>query len=91
MKEAAENKLKEEAWLQRQRNMATGVGTSKPKSLSISQEVEQHCVVIEEVDPPSEMRKVVSPFEPHQQQPVAQTSSLPLVTLNQEGTIGERA
>ena len=37
------------------------------------------------------MRKVVLPFEPHQEQPAAQTSSLPFVTLNQEGTIGERA
>ena len=69
--------------------MAIGVGASEPRRSSISQEVEQHCVVIEEVNHPSEMRRVVLPSEPFQEQPATQTSSLPLVTLNQEGTTGE--
>ena len=68
MKEDAKNKLREEAWLQRQRNMATGVGASEPRRSSISPEVEQHYVVIEEVNPASEMRRVVLPSEPHQEQ-----------------------
>ena len=35
-KEVAENKLREEAWLQKQRNMAIGVGASEQRSSIIS-------------------------------------------------------
>ena len=45
----------------RQRNKATGVGASKPRSSSISQEVEQHFVMIEEANPPFKMRRIVVP------------------------------
>ena len=58
-----ENKLRKVTWLQRQRNLAIGVGTSKPRSSSISQVVEQHFVVIEEANPPFEMRKIAVPSE----------------------------
>ena len=59
MREAAENKLKEEAWLQLQKNRAAGIGDSEHRSSSISLEVDQHCVVIEDVNPPSEMRTII--------------------------------
>ena len=39
-KEAVKNKLKEKAWLQKERNMATGVGASELRNSSISQEVD---------------------------------------------------
>ena len=61
-REAEETKLRKEAWFQRQRNRATRVGASEPRSSSISQEVEQHFVMIDEANPPSEMRRVVVPF-----------------------------
>ena len=83
-KEAAMNNLKEKTWLQRQRNIATGGGASKPRSSSISQEVEQHFIVIEEVNPPSEMRKVVLPSKLPREQPAIATSNSPLVPLNPE-------
>ena len=41
-REAKKNKLREEVWLQRQRNLTTGVGALEPRSSSISQEVEQY-------------------------------------------------
>ena len=59
--EAKENKLREEALLHKQRNLAAGVGASKLRSFSISQEVEQQFVVIEEANTASEMRRVVVP------------------------------
>ena len=61
-KKAIENKLREEAWLQKQKNIATGIGASEQRSSSISLEVDQHCVVTEDVNPPSEMRSVASPI-----------------------------
>ena len=64
--------------------MAIGVGASEPRSSSISQEVEQHCVVIKEVNPPSEMRRVVLPSELPREQPAVATSNSPLVPLNPE-------
>ena len=45
-REAKESKLREEAWLQKQRNRATGVEAFEQRSSSISQEVEQHFVVV---------------------------------------------
>ena len=51
-------------------------------------------MVIEDVNPPSEMRKMVLPSGEQREiieEPAALPTSLPLVTLNQEGTIGERA
>lgn len=36
LEEQERNKLREEAWLQRLRNLAIGVGTSEPRSPSIS-------------------------------------------------------
>ena len=61
-REVEENKLREEAWLQGQRNRAIGVEASKPRSSSIFQEVEQHFMVIEQANPPSKMKKVIMPF-----------------------------
>ena len=81
-KETTENMLKEEAWLQRQRNMAIGVGAFELQSSYISQEVEQHCVVIEEVNSSLEIRSVVLPSELLREQPAAETSNSPLVPLN---------
>ena len=60
-KKAIENKLREEAWLQKQKNIATGIGASEQRSSSISLEVDQHYVVIEDVNPPSDMKRVVIP------------------------------
>ena len=48
-REAIENRLREEAWLQKQKNLATGIGASEQRSSSISPEVDQLCVVIENV------------------------------------------
>ena len=60
-REATENKLREEARLQKKKNLATVVGDSKPRSSSISLEVDQQVVLIEEVNPPSKIRKVIVP------------------------------
>ena len=51
-------------------------------------------MVIEEVNPPSKMRRVVLPSEEQErrsEQPTAQSSSLPLIPLNQEGSLVQRA
>ena len=40
MRETAENKLKEEAWLQKQRNIAVSVGASQQRSSSTSLEMD---------------------------------------------------
>ena len=65
---AAQDKARTEAWVQRQKDKATGVGTSirSTRSSSTSLEVEHNFIVIEEVNPPSELRKVVLPSEEHQ-------------------------
>ena len=55
--------------------------------------MEQEYVVIEDANPPSEIRRVVVPSM-HQEimkQPIAQPTILPLVPINQEGTMVERA
>ena len=92
MKEGTENKLREEAWLQKQRNIATGIGASEQRSSSISLEVDQHCVVIEDVNPPSKIRRIVIPFGKQgdmTKQLTAQSSSLPLVPSIQERSMVE--
>ena len=63
--EVAQDRLRIETWLQRQKDKATGVGSSAKgtRSSSASLEVEQDYIVIEDVNPPSEMRKVVLPLE----------------------------
>ena len=61
MREAVENKLKEEAWLQKQKNVVAGISASEQRRSSIYLEVYQHCVVIEDVNPPSEIRKIIIP------------------------------
>ena len=49
-------------------------------------------MVIEDVNPPSEMRRVVLPSEEaERRQPAIQLSSLPLIPLNQEGSLVQRA
>ena len=40
-REAIKNKLREEAWLKKQRNLATGIGGLKPRSSYVSLKVEQ--------------------------------------------------
>ena len=75
------------------RNFATGIGALEPRSSSVSLEVEQQAVVIEEANPPSEMRRVVVPSvhqEELTEQPTAQPTILPLVPMNQERTMVER-
>ena len=84
-REAIENKLREEAWLQKQKNLAIGIGAFEQISSSISLEVDQYCVAIEDVNPPSEIRKDVIPSgeqEERTEQLAAQHSSLPLVPLS---------
>ena len=63
--EVAQDRLSNEAWLQRQKDKATGVGgsTRGTKSSSTSLEVEQDYIVIEDANPHSEMRRVVLPSE----------------------------
>ena len=63
--EAAENRIRTEAWLQRQKDKAAGVGASTrgTRSSFTSLEVDQQYVVIEDVNPSSEMRRVMLPFE----------------------------
>ena len=84
MREAAKNKLKEEAWLQKQRNVVADIGASQQRNFSASLEVDQHCVVIEDVNPPSKMRRVVLRSEEQEKRselPATQPSSLPLMSL----------
>ena len=64
------------------------------RSSSTSLEVEQDYIVIEDVNPPSEMRRVILPSEEFAQisaQPAIQPSSLPLIPLNQEGSLVQLA
>ena len=63
--EAAQDRLRNEAWLQRQKDKATGIGGSArgTRSSSASLEVEQDYIVIEYANPPSKMRRVVLPSE----------------------------
>ena len=87
--EAAQDRLRNEAWLQRQKDKATGIGGSArgTRSSSASLEVEQDYIVIEEENPPSKMRRVILPSQESPQQsaqPAIQPSSLPLIPLSQE-------
>ena len=77
--------------MQKQRNIANGVGALERRSSSISQEIEQHGVVIEEVNPPSKMGRVVVPSEHKEEQPIAQLTVLPLMPINQKRTMVKRA
>ena len=74
-------------------NLAVGIGASVQRSSSISLEVDQHYMVIEDVNLPSEMRRVVIASREQgkmTKQPAAQPSSLPLLPLSQEGIMVER-
>ena len=62
-------------------------------SSSVSLEVDQQVVVIEDINPPSKIRKVVMPSEHQEQiteQPAAQSLTLPLVAVNQEKSTVEK-
>ena len=61
--EAAENRMREEAWVQKQKDKAAGVGASTggTRSSSTSLEVDQQYIVIEDVNPPSKKRRFVLP------------------------------
>ena len=63
--------------MQKQRNLAAGVGASEPRSSSFSQEVDQHFAVIEEANPSLEMRRVVVPSVEQSKQ-VEQAAAEPL-------------
>ena len=87
--EAAQDRLRNEAWLLRQKDKATEIGgsTKGTKSSSASLEVEQDYIVIEDANPPSKMRRVILPSQESSQQsaqPTIQPSSLPLIPLSQE-------
>ena len=79
--------------MQKQRNLATGVGASEPRSSSFSQELAQQFMVIKEANPPSEMKRAVVPsvqqFE-QLEQAAAQPLNLPLVPSTQERSMVER-
>ena len=56
--------------------------------------MDQYCVVIKDVNPPSELRRVVLPSKEQEkmsEQLATQPPSLPLRSLGQEGSITERA
>ena len=63
--EAAQNRMRLEAWMQKQKDKAAGVGASAGgiRSSSASLEVDQQYVIIKDVNPPFEMRRVVLPSE----------------------------
>ena len=92
-KEAAEKKLREEAWLHKQKNKATSVRAlvGGAMSSSISLEVDQQFVAIEDLNPPSKIRRVVLPSKQQIEQTVSQPSNLPLVPTTQEETIVAKA
>ena len=78
--------------MQKQRNIAADVraSASVARSSSISLEMDQQFVVIEEANPPSEMRKAVVPSEQQFVQDVAvkvQSLNLPLAPNTQERSI----
>ena len=93
-RETLENNLREEAWLQKQRNLATSIGASEQRSSLIAPKVDQHYVVIEDVNPPYKMRMVIIPCGEQEElieHPAAQPSSLPLVPFSKERTTIEKA
>ena len=57
--------MKSEAWVQRQKDKVAGVGASAKgtRSSSASLEADQHYVIIEDVNPPSKIKKVWLPSE----------------------------
>ena len=75
--EAAQDRLRRKAWLQRQKDKATGISgsTRGTRSSFASLEVEQDYIVIEDANPPSEMRRVILPSQ-ELAQPAIQSSSL---------------
>ena len=92
MLEAAQDRLRTEAWLQRQKDKAIRVCGSVrgTRSSFASLEVEQDYIVIEDVNPPSKMKMIVLPSKESARrstQPAIQLSSLPLFPLNQEGSL----
>ena len=94
--EAVQDRLRTKAWLQRQKDKATGVSGSARgiRTSSASLEVEQDYIVIEDVNPPFEMRRVVLPSEEsvrRSAQPAIQPSSLPLIPLTQEESLVQPA
>ena len=92
MLEAAQDRLRNEAWLQRQKDKATGIGgfTRGTRSSSASLEVKQDYIVIEYANPPSEMRRVIMPSEESAQRS-AQPTIQPLIPLSQEGILVQPA
>ena len=71
---AAQDRLRNEAWLQRKKDKATGIGGSArgTKSSYASLEEEQDYIVIEDANPPSKMRKVIPPSQQESLQQSAQ-------------------
>ena len=63
--EAAHSRMRSRAWMQKQKNKATGVGALArgTKSSFASLEVNQQYVVIKEANPLSKMRRIVLPSE----------------------------
>ena len=57
--------MRSEAWMQKQKDKAAEVGASAAgtRSSSASLEVDQQYVIIEDVNPPSEMRRLCYPLK----------------------------
>ena len=74
--EVAQDRLRNEAWLEWQKDKATGIGgfAKGTRSSSVSLEVEQDYIVIEDANPPSEMRRIILPS-----QELAQRSAQPAI------------
>ena len=92
LQEAGQDRLRTNAWLQRQKDKATRVGGSirRTKSSSASLEEEREYIVIEEVNPPFEMRRVALPSEESSRRPAQLAippSSLALIPLASEGSL----
>ena len=92
--EVAQDRLRIEAWLQRQKDKTTRVGglVRGTRSSYTSLEVEHDYVIVKDVNPPSKMRRVVLPSKESARrlaQPTIQPSSLPLIPLIQEGSLVE--
>ena len=93
--EVVQNRMISEAWVQKQKDRAAGVGASAGaiRSSSASLEVDQQYVIIEDVNPPYEMRRIMLPSEAAErrpEQPVIQPTSLPLIPFSQERSSGHR-
>ena len=82
--------------MQRQKDKATRVSTSTraTRSSSTSLKVEHNFIVIEEVNPPSELKRVVLPSEEHQdetRQPATQTVSLTASVSDQQQVLNAQS